>query len=89
MKLLMLSLSSCHVKIGIQRTNSVGRIFDSGLNVNENLPNSEEALLRGEYAVIRSLIRVLEVVNNSSSWFFTSLLVFIYFVTAFIVLGST
>ncbi|KAH8517096.1 hypothetical protein H0E87_005155 [Populus deltoides] len=45
---------------GIQRTNSVGRIFDSGLNVNENLPNSEEALLRGEYAVIRSLIRVLE-----------------------------
>ncbi|KAJ6956755.1 paladin isoform X2 [Populus alba x Populus x berolinensis] len=45
---------------GIQRTNSVGRIFDFGLNVNENLPNSEEALLRGEYAVIRSLIRVLE-----------------------------
>jgi len=85
----MLSLSSCHVKIGIQRTNSVGRIFEFGLNVNENLPNSEEALLRGEYAVIRSLIRVLEVVNNSSSWFFTSLLVFIYFVSAFIVLGST
>uniref|UniRef100_A0A6N2L7X7 Tyrosine specific protein phosphatases domain-containing protein n=2 Tax=Salix viminalis TaxID=40686 RepID=A0A6N2L7X7_SALVM len=45
---------------GIQRTNSVGRIFDFGLNVNENLPNSEEALRRGEYAVIRSLIRVLE-----------------------------
>jgi hypothetical protein len=67
----------------------VGRIFDFGLNVNENLPNSEEALLRGEYAVIRSLIRVLEVVNNSSSWFLTSLLVFIYFVSAFIVLGST
>jgi len=85
----MLSLSSCHVKIGIQRTNSVGRICEFGLNVNENLPNSEEALLRGEYAVIRSLIRVLEVVNNSSSWFFTSLLVFIYFVSAFIVLGST
>jgi hypothetical protein len=35
------------------------------------------------------LIRVLEVDNNSSSWFFTSLLVFIYFVSAFIVLGST
>jgi hypothetical protein len=67
----------------------VGRIFEFGLNVNENLPNSEEALLRGEYAVIRSLIRVLEVVNNSSSWFLTSLLVFIYFVSAFIVLGST
>ncbi|CAK7348578.1 unnamed protein product [Dovyalis caffra] len=58
--LLTLSLSSCHVKIGIQRTNSVGRIFDFGLNVKENLPNSEEALRRGEYAVIRSLIRVLE-----------------------------
>ncbi|KAJ7005434.1 paladin-like protein [Populus alba x Populus x berolinensis] len=46
--------------IATLRTNSVGRIFDFGLNVNENLPNSEEALLRGEYAVIRSLIRVLE-----------------------------
>ncbi|KAF9688002.1 hypothetical protein SADUNF_Sadunf02G0151800 [Salix dunnii] len=45
---------------GIQRTNSVGRIFDFSLNVNEYSPNSEEALRRGEYAVIRSLIRVLE-----------------------------
>ncbi|XP_034904213.1 uncharacterized protein [Populus alba] len=45
---------------GIQRTNSVGRIFDFGLNVNENLPNSEDALRRGEYTVVRSLIRVLE-----------------------------
>ncbi|XP_038683541.1 paladin isoform X2 [Tripterygium wilfordii] len=45
---------------GIPRTNSVGRIFDTGSNVTENLPNSEEAIRRGEYAVIRSLIRVLE-----------------------------
>uniref|UniRef100_A0A6N2NAG9 Tyrosine specific protein phosphatases domain-containing protein n=1 Tax=Salix viminalis TaxID=40686 RepID=A0A6N2NAG9_SALVM len=45
---------------GIQRTNSVGRIFDHGLNVRDNLLNSEDALHRGEYAVVRSLIRVLE-----------------------------
>ncbi|XVF22236.1 hypothetical protein REPUB_Repub12eG0156200 [Reevesia pubescens] len=34
--------------------------FESGSNVTDNLPNSEEAIRRGEYAVIRSLIRVLE-----------------------------
>ncbi|XP_044494094.1 paladin-like isoform X3 [Mangifera indica] len=45
---------------GIPRTNSVGRVFDSGSNVADRLPNSEEAVRRGEYAVIRSLIRVLE-----------------------------
>ncbi|KAJ8748544.1 hypothetical protein K2173_003445 [Erythroxylum novogranatense] len=44
----------------IPRSNSVGRVFDSGSNVADTLPNSEEALLRGEYAVIRSLTRVLE-----------------------------
>ncbi|XP_044502953.1 paladin-like isoform X2 [Mangifera indica] len=45
---------------GIPRTNSIGRVFDSGSSVAEHLPNSEEAVRRGEYAVIRSLIRVLE-----------------------------
>ncbi|KAK9281857.1 hypothetical protein L1049_004763 [Liquidambar formosana] len=45
---------------GIPRTNSIGKVFDSGSNVTDNLPNSEEAIRRGEYAVIRSLIRVLE-----------------------------
>ncbi|KAK2649886.1 hypothetical protein Ddye_017375 [Dipteronia dyeriana] len=45
---------------GIPRTNSIGRVFDSGFKVTDNLPNSEEAIRRGEYAVIRSLIRVLE-----------------------------
>ncbi|XP_065859945.1 uncharacterized protein [Euphorbia lathyris] len=45
---------------GISRTNSVGRIFDTGPTVADNLPNSEEAIRRGEYAVIRSLTRVLE-----------------------------
>lgn len=45
---------------GIPRTNSIGRVLDSGSNVTVNLPNSEEATRRGEYAVIRSLIRVLE-----------------------------
>lgn len=53
---------------GIPRTNSVGRVFDSGSNVVDNLPNSEEAIRRGEYAVIRSLIRVLEVHTTSSSF---------------------
>ncbi|WCJ22568.1 Paladin [Euphorbia peplus] len=45
---------------GISRTNSVGRIFDSGSTVADNMPNSDEAIRRGEYAVIRSLTRVLE-----------------------------
>ncbi|KAL5792093.1 hypothetical protein ACOSP7_000687 [Xanthoceras sorbifolium] len=45
---------------GIPRTNSIGRVSDSGSDVTDNLPNSEEAFRRGEYAVIRSLIRVLE-----------------------------
>ncbi|XP_041022066.1 paladin isoform X2 [Juglans microcarpa x Juglans regia] len=45
---------------GIPRTNSIGRVCDLGANVVDHLPNSEEAIRRGEYAVIRSLIRVLE-----------------------------
>ncbi|KAI9181243.1 hypothetical protein LWI28_012811 [Acer negundo] len=45
---------------GIPKSNSIGRVSDSGSNVTDNLPNSEEAIRRGEYAVIRSLIRVLE-----------------------------
>ncbi|KAF8008217.1 hypothetical protein BT93_K2020 [Corymbia citriodora subsp. variegata] len=45
---------------GIPRTNSIGRVLDSVSNVTVDLPNSEEATRRGEYAVIRSLIRVLE-----------------------------
>ncbi|XP_021280191.1 paladin [Herrania umbratica] len=45
---------------GIPRTNSIGRVFESGSNVTDNMPNSEVAIRRGEYAVIRSLIRVLE-----------------------------
>lgn len=46
---------------GIPRINSIGRISDSASSVADNLPDSEEAIRRGEYAVIRSLIRVLEV----------------------------
>ncbi|XP_077240412.1 metal ion-binding protein isoform X2 [Tasmannia lanceolata] len=45
---------------GIPRTNSIGKVFDAGGDVTDNMPNSEEAIRRGEYAVIRSLIRVLE-----------------------------
>jgi len=33
-------------------------------NAADHLPNSEEAIRRGEYAVIRSLVRVLEVPLN-------------------------
>ncbi|CAN6916516.1 unnamed protein product [Brassica oleracea var. botrytis] len=41
--------------------NSFGRIFTTGRNITYDLPNSEEdKIRRGEYAVIRSLIRVLE-----------------------------
>ncbi|KAF9620477.1 hypothetical protein IFM89_013094 [Coptis chinensis] len=45
---------------GIPRTNSIGKVFDTGSDVTDSLPNSEDAIRRGEYAVIRSLIRVLE-----------------------------
>ncbi|XP_068662565.1 uncharacterized protein [Aristolochia californica] len=45
---------------GITRTNSIGKVFDYGADVADNMPNTEEAIRRGEYAVIRSLIRVLE-----------------------------
>ncbi|KAI9082587.1 hypothetical protein K1719_035456 [Acacia pycnantha] len=45
---------------GIPRSNSVGKISQCATNVADHLPDSEEAVRRGEYAVIRSLIRVLE-----------------------------
>ncbi|GAV64973.1 hypothetical protein CFOL_v3_08488 [Cephalotus follicularis] len=45
---------------GIPRSNSIGRVSDSGSIITDSLPNSEDAIRRGEYAVIRSLIRVLE-----------------------------
>lgn len=48
--------------LGIPRTNSIGRVSDAGANVADSLPNSEEAIRRGEYVIIRSLIRVLEVI---------------------------
>lgn len=50
--------------IGIPRTNSTGKVLDAETNVTDTLPKSEEAICRGEYAVIRSLIRVLEVFKN-------------------------
>ncbi|KAM7276899.1 hypothetical protein ACFE04_018765 [Oxalis oulophora] len=45
---------------GIPRSNSIGKISDAGSKFSDNLPNSEDAIRRGEYVVIRSLIRVLE-----------------------------
>ncbi|KAF1002509.1 uncharacterized protein LOC141701120 [Apium graveolens] len=45
---------------GIQRTISLGTISDCASSVADKMPNSEEAVSRGEYTVIRSLIRVLE-----------------------------
>ncbi|KAJ6803183.1 paladin [Iris pallida] len=45
---------------GIPRTNSIGKVFGAGTDVTNSMQNSEEAIRRGEYAVIRSLIRVLE-----------------------------
>ncbi|KAF3633899.1 putative glucose-1-phosphate adenylyltransferase large subunit 2, chloroplastic-like [Capsicum annuum] len=44
----------------IPRSNSIGRVSDCLSNLNDTLANSEEAIRRGEYTVIRSLIRVLE-----------------------------
>ncbi|CAN6317707.1 unnamed protein product [Urochloa humidicola] len=45
---------------GIPRTGSIGKVFYAGNDVDDYMPSSEEAMLRGEYAVIRSLVRVLE-----------------------------
>ncbi|RAL42001.1 hypothetical protein DM860_018175 [Cuscuta australis] len=45
---------------GIPRTNSIGRVSSYGTNASDTMPNSEDAFRRGEYTVIRSLIRVLE-----------------------------
>ncbi|CAM8934542.1 unnamed protein product [Rhodiola kirilowii] len=45
---------------GIPRTNSIGRVMDGISSITDNVPNTEEAIRKGEYAVIRSLIRVLE-----------------------------
>ncbi|XP_027365720.1 paladin-like isoform X2 [Abrus precatorius] len=45
---------------GIPRNNSVGRVSQCLTNVADHMPNSEEAIRRGEYTVIRSLMRVLE-----------------------------
>ncbi|KAL7112367.1 hypothetical protein ACP275_04G000100 [Erythranthe tilingii] len=45
---------------GIPRTSSMGKISDCSSSITFDLPNSEESIRRGEYSVIRSLIRVLE-----------------------------
>ncbi|KQK14315.1 paladin [Brachypodium distachyon] len=45
---------------GIPRTSSIGKVFYAVNDVDDFSPSSEEAILRGEYAVIRSLVRVLE-----------------------------
>eukprot|EP00252_Welwitschia_mirabilis_P018623 TRINITY_DN4136_c0_g2_i1.p1 TRINITY_DN4136_c0_g2~~TRINITY_DN4136_c0_g2_i1.p1 ORF type:complete len:1265 (-),score=281.07 TRINITY_DN4136_c0_g2_i1:516-4310(-) len=45
---------------GFPRSGSMGKILDCGSNIVDDSPDSEEALRRGEYTVIRSLIRVLE-----------------------------
>lgn len=45
---------------GIPRTNSMGKVLECGSDIIDDIPDSEEALRRGEYTVIRSLIRVLE-----------------------------
>ncbi|KAK4271119.1 hypothetical protein QN277_019857 [Acacia crassicarpa] len=45
---------------GFPRSSSIGRISSCTTDVADHLHNSEEAIRRGEYAVIRSLVRVLE-----------------------------
>jgi hypothetical protein len=53
---------------GIPRTSSIGKVFHAANDVDDYMPSTEEAILRGEYAVIRSLVRVLEVsVRNNGS----------------------
>lgn len=55
--------------IGIPRSNSVGTVSQCLPNVADHMPNSEEAIRRGEYTVIRSLIRVLEVLASTLMFF--------------------
>lgn len=43
--------------------------MDGLSNITDNFPNSEEAIRRGEYVVIRSLIRVLEVFKMNPQCF--------------------
>ncbi|PKA51507.1 hypothetical protein AXF42_Ash002873 [Apostasia shenzhenica] len=45
---------------GIPRTHYIGKIFRTGVDIIDSMPNTEEAARRGEYSVIRSLVRVLE-----------------------------
>ncbi|XP_071715447.1 uncharacterized protein [Rutidosis leptorrhynchoides] len=45
---------------GFPRINSIGNVSSCVSNASDNMLSTEEALLRGEYTVIRSLIRVLE-----------------------------
>ncbi|KAI9087238.1 hypothetical protein K1719_030873 [Acacia pycnantha] len=45
---------------GFPRSSSIGRVSSCTTDVDDHLDNSEEAIRRGEYAVIRSLVRVLE-----------------------------
>lgn len=56
-------LSDKHVcwKSGMTRSSSLGHVLQAGELCND-VPDSEEAIRRGEYTVIRSLIRVLEVI---------------------------
>lgn len=58
------ALYSIFFNIGIPRTNSMGKVSDLSSSISNELPKSEESIRRGEYAVIRSLIRVLEVPVN-------------------------
>jgi hypothetical protein len=51
----------CIGATGLPRSSSMGQILEAPKEVIYDMPDSEEALRRGEYTVIRSLIRVLEV----------------------------
>ncbi|KAL8144431.1 hypothetical protein V2J09_017463 [Rumex salicifolius] len=45
---------------GIPRIESIGRVSEISFSVTDHTLSSDEAIRRGEYAVIRSLVRVLE-----------------------------
>lgn len=46
---------------GLPRSSSMGMIHEAKDEMLYDVPDTEEALRRGEYTVIRSLVRVLEV----------------------------
>ncbi|CAM6085710.1 unnamed protein product [Calypogeia fissa] len=54
------------VSTSIPRTSSTGLVHELAEEAMDEVPDPEEACRRGEYTVIRSLVRVLELAGQSA-----------------------